>query len=302
LTLAGEAQRRLPQLLERWPKYLDAASAERFLNAKPRPTVWWLERTVWILSHTTTDFSRRSFGAWLVPHMLREVLKLDTIACFTAADLDAMLRQDDEIVAAWCKTERVGDDWAGALARAAGCSTGWVYERRKSLLAGYNIDLAIPFAYYRDLVFFGPNSFTKPKVRAALNAALARGDAATNLRLRQKAAEDFERRRTSVVGGPVRSPALLMSPKGAIPTKAVGVDQSGVGRPGADVRQLVPTGPVTNPTRGQEVRRPIPHRPAETASSSGGVSLESSLGPSCGAQISTVRQPRSGRIFIPPRA
>jgi hypothetical protein len=306
LTLVSEARRCLPQLLERWPNYLDAASAQRFLNEKPRSTVWWLERTVWILSHTTTDFSRRSFGAWLVPHMLREVLKLDTIAGFTAADFDAMLRQDDPVVAAWRKTERVEEDWAGALARAAGCSKGWVYEQRKQLLAQYDIDLEIPFAYYRDLVFFGPNSLTKPKVRAALNAALAGGDAATNLRLRQKAAKDFDRRRIGVVGGTVRSPALLMSPKVAIPTKDLGSDQSrtvrtvprhtslpGVGAvrggslvaegtsgalslsgstsagargQGADANQLVSTKPVTSPSQGPEVRPPVPHRPVEPGS------------------------------------
>jgi hypothetical protein len=314
LTLGGEAQRCLPQLLKKHPKYLDAASAQRFLNEKPRPTVWWLERSVGILSHTTTDFSRQSFGSWLIPEMLREVLKLDIIAGFTAADFDAMLRQDDEVVVAWRETERVEDDWAGALAQAAGCSKGWVYERRKQLLAKCKIDIKIPFAYYRDLVFFGPNSFTKPKVRAALNAALARGDAATNLRLRQKAAKDFERRRITVGGGTVRSPPLLMSPK--VVTQTLGSDQSGVGRAvpslaarspgvgavrggsliangisppalnlsggtpagargqGADVPQLVPTKQVTNPSRGQEVRRPVPHRPAQPASSgAGSVSL-----------------------------
>jgi hypothetical protein len=221
LTFAGEAQRRLPQLLKRWPKYLDAASAQRFLNEQPLSQVWWLERTVGILSHTTTDFSRQSFGSWLIPKMLREVLKLNTIAGFTAADLDVMLRQDQPVVAAWCKTEQAEDDWAGALAQAVGCSKGWVYAQRKSLLAQYHIDIALPFAFYRDLVFFGPNSLTKPKVRAALNAALARGDAATNLRLRQKAVTDFDRRRITVVGGTVRSPPLLMSPKVAI-DRAVG--------------------------------------------------------------------------------
>ena len=51
------------------------------------------------------------------------------------------------------------------------------------------------------------------KLRAALNAALARGDAATNLRLRQQAVKDFDRLRLGVVGAAVRGPLLLMSPK-----------------------------------------------------------------------------------------
>jgi len=226
LTLVGEARRRLPQLLKRRPNYLDAKSAQRFLTEEPRSTVWWLERAVWILSHTTTDFSRQSFGSLLIPEMLHEVLRLDSIAGFTSGGLDAMLQlQGDQVVAAWCRTERVEDDWAGALAQAAQCSKGWVYERRKQLLASHKIDIALPFAFYRDLVFFGPNSLIRPKDRAALNAALARGDAATNLRLRRQAAKDFDRRRIDVVGATVRAAPLLMSPKVAIDPKAVAHDQ-----------------------------------------------------------------------------
>ena len=236
LTLIGEARRRLPQLLQKRPKYFDATSAQRFLTEAPRSTVWWLQRAVWILAHTTTNFSRQSFGSWLVPKMLHEVLRLDSIAGFTSADLDALSRQKDQIVAAWCQTERVEDDWAGALAQAAQCSKGWVYERRKQLLAKFKIDIALPFAFYRDLVFYGPNSLTKPKDRAALNAALARGDAATNLRLRQEAVKDFDRRRLSVVGGTVQAPPLRMSPKVAIDRTVAKHDQP-------DVQSVAPREP-----------------------------------------------------------
>ena len=221
LTLIGEARRRLPQLLAARPKYLAASSAQRFMTEPPRPTVWWLERAIWILSRTTpNNHSRRSFGSWLIPEMLREVLRLHCIAGFTAADLHALLRQRDEVVAAWRRAERAEDDWAGALAQAAQCSKGWVYERRKQLLAKHKIYIALPFAFYRDLIFYGPNSVTKPQDRAALNAALARGDAATNLRLRQQAAKDFDRQCIGVAGASVRAPALLMSPKVAIEPKA----------------------------------------------------------------------------------
>ena len=307
LTLIGEPRRRLPRLLQKRPNYLDAKSAQRFLTEEPRPTVWWLERAVWILAHTTTDFSRQSFGSWLIPEMLREVLRLDSIAGFTSAGLDAVWQQQgDKVVAAWRQTERVEDDWAGALAQAAGCSKGWVYERRKKLLAKYKIDIARPFAFYRDLVFYGPNSLIKPKDRAALNTALARGDAATNLRLRRQAAKVFDRRRIDVVGGTVRAPPLLMSPKVAIEPKAVAHDQpdaqsvapaepdvdavlargsvgakgnspgalnlrgdthAGARGQGADARPATPAKPVTNPSQGQEVRRPAPHRPVQPPSS-----------------------------------
>jgi hypothetical protein len=217
LTLVGQAIRRLRQMLPEKPHYF-RKFARRFLTEAPRPTVWWLERAVWILAHTTTpDHARQSFGCWLIPQMLSEVLRLDTIASFTGANLHALLQEQDRVVAAWRRTERLEDDWAGALAQAAHCSKAWIYARRKQLLATSAIDIAFPFAFYRDLIFFGPNSLTPPKVRAALNAALARGDAATNLCLRQQAVKDFDRRRLRVVGASVSRPLLAMSPKVAIP-------------------------------------------------------------------------------------
>jgi hypothetical protein len=217
LTLVGEAIRRLRQMLPEKPQYF-RKFARRFLNEAPRPTVWWLERAVWILAHTTTpDHARQSFGSWLLPQMLRDVLRLDSIARFTAADLHALLQEKDRVVAAWRRTERLEDDWAGALAQAAHCSKAWIYARRQQLLATYSIDIAFPFAFYRDLIFFGPNSLTPPKLRAALNAALVRGDAATNLRLRQQAVKNFDRRRLTVVGASLSRPLLAMSPKVAIP-------------------------------------------------------------------------------------
>jgi hypothetical protein len=247
LTLVGEARRRLPQLLQKRPQYF--GGHQRFLSEAPGTTVWWLERAIWILSHTTTpDCSRGSFGSWLIPQMLRDVLKLDTIAGFTAADLDAMTRLDDPVVTAWRTTERVEDDWAGALAQAAQCARGWVYERRKHLLAKYKIDIKIHFAFYRDLVFFGPNSLTKPQHRAALIAALARGDAATNLRLRQQAVKDFDRRRLGVVGATVRSPPLLMSPKVALKSTAVAPDQP---RGGRALHSVAPPAPAVDTVKAQ---------------------------------------------------
>ena len=230
LTLIGAAIRLLPHLLKKRPQYFGGFE-QRFLNEKPRPTVWWLERAIWILAHATTgDCSRRSFGSWLIPEMLREVLHLDCIAGFTTANLQALGRQNDPVVAAWRQTERVVDDWAGALAQAAQCSKGWVYERRKQILAKYKIDIALPFAFYRDLAFYGPSSVTPPHDRAALNAALARGDAATNLRLRQRAVKDFDRRRIGVGDAPVTSPPLLMSPKVAIDRTIVEHDRPVEGR------------------------------------------------------------------------
>jgi hypothetical protein len=260
LTLVGAARRRLPRLLATRPGYLDANSARRFLTAAPQPTVWWTERAIGILALTTPpDCARRSFGAWLLPKMLREVLHLDSLAGFTAADLAAVLRQDDPVVAAWRRTECVADDWAGALAQAARCSKGWVYARRKQLLARCQIDIALPFAFYRDLIFYGPNSLTPPRDRAALNAALARGDAATNLRLRQQAVKEFDRQRRGVVGAAVTGPALLMSPKVAIAARTVAPAPPAAGRAIRSVAPREPAGdavPVREPV-GPRARPPL---------------------------------------------
>jgi hypothetical protein len=171
--------------------------------------------------------------------MLFEVLRLDTIASFTAADLHALLQKKGRVVAAWRSSERLEDDWAGALAQAAHCSKAWIYARRQQLLAKHKIDIAFPFAFYRDLIFFGPNSLTPPQVRAALNAALARGDAATNLRLRQRAVKHFDHRRLSVVGVSVSRPLLAMSPKVAIPPPTEDEHDG----PGEDLTTLPPVAP-----------------------------------------------------------
>ena len=77
--------------------------------------------------------------------MLREVLKLDTIGGFTVANLQALSQAADPVAAAWLEAAPAEDDWAGALARAAGRSQGWVYERRKWLLAKHKIDIKNSF-------------------------------------------------------------------------------------------------------------------------------------------------------------
>jgi hypothetical protein len=204
LTLVGEAIRRLRRMLPEKPQYF-RKFARRFLTETPQPTA------------ATPDHARQSFGCRLIPQMLRDVLRLDSIASFTAADLQALLQKKDRVVVAWRSTECLEDDWAGALAAAAKCSKAWVYARRQQLLTTHKIDIAFPFAFYRDLVFFGPNSVTPPHVRAALNAALMRGDAATNLRLRQQAVKHFDHRRLSVVGASLSRPLLAISPKVVIP-------------------------------------------------------------------------------------
>jgi hypothetical protein len=63
-----------------------------------------------------------------------------------------------------------------------------------------------------------------------------RAAAATNLRLRQQAVKDFDRRRLGVVGATVRAPPLLMSPKVAIDRTVAEHDQP-------DVQSVAPREP-----------------------------------------------------------
>ncbi len=68
----------------------------------------------------------------------------------------------------------------------------------------------LPNAFYRDALYFGANSVSKPKDRAATLAAQSGRDGDELLRLRDKAALDFDRLRREVVGAMIRAPLHLM--------------------------------------------------------------------------------------------
>ncbi len=164
--------------------------------------------------------------------VIRRVLRLDCIAGFRPGDLDALVASNDPITMAWRYEWSADlDDWAGALATRANCAKSSVCAQRKKVLRQQKIDIALPFAFYRDLLFFGPSSVTKPADRAAVNVALARGDAATNLRLRQNAVAEFDRRRIELIGRVIASPPLSVE---------VAVD-----RPAPEINQL-PAAPAVS--------------------------------------------------------
>ena len=74
-----------------------------FLSGEIEPTAWWLERAVFLLSLSWENdrLVRRSFAAWLVPHMLQKVLRLDVIAGFTSRGFHELCALDHEVAAAW---------------------------------------------------------------------------------------------------------------------------------------------------------------------------------------------------------
>ena len=141
-----------------------------FLAGEIEPTAWWLERAVFLLSLSWEHdrLVRRSFAAWLVPHMLQKVLRLDVIAGFTSRGFHELCALDHEVAAAWREIEDYGGkNWALCLAEAARCSSATVYNCRNEWLEQFGIDIALPHAFYRDMLFFAPNSLTDPRVRSA---------------------------------------------------------------------------------------------------------------------------------------
>jgi hypothetical protein len=82
LIIVHKARRKLDAWGDEGLKFFDFLSPEVFLREEPKPTVWWLQRAVFILSHYRQHgkFQRFSFGVWLVPYVEEDVLHFDAIA------------------------------------------------------------------------------------------------------------------------------------------------------------------------------------------------------------------------------
>jgi hypothetical protein len=187
-----------------------------FLSGEIEPTAWWLERAVFLLSLSWEHdrLVRRSFAAWLIPHMLQEVLRLDLIASFTSRGFDELCALDHEIAAAWREIEDYGDEnWARSLARAARCSPATVYNYRNKWVEEFGVDLALPYAFYRDMLFFAPSSLTDPEDRSAWLRAVRDGNGTAMVQSARRAQAVFYRLRTSVVGSAVRTDLRRMAVK-----------------------------------------------------------------------------------------
>jgi hypothetical protein len=187
-----------------------------FLAGEIEPTAWWLERAVFLLSLSWEHdrLVRRSFAAWLVPHMLQKVLRLDVISGFTSRGFHELCALDHEVAAAWREIEDYGsENWALSLARAAQCSPATVYNCRNEWLEQFGIDLALPHAFYRDMLFFAPNSLTDPGDRLAWLRAVRKGDGAAMVQSARRAQAVFYRLRTSVVGSAIRADLRRMAVK-----------------------------------------------------------------------------------------
>ena len=208
VAIAKAARQHLRRLQERGVVPLDEDFIDDFLSGEVEPTAWWLEAAIFILSHRLDDghLVRKSFGEWLLPYMINDTLRLKLITGFTREDLHRFVALDDKVAAAWRADESAEPrGWAGRLAEKAGCSIQTVYTRQKEWLKAHGIDIMVPYAFYRDLLFFGPPSMTRPQHRTALIAAVREQNGAKAIRLHERAATDFDRKRTEVVGATIKS-------------------------------------------------------------------------------------------------
>jgi hypothetical protein len=147
---------------------------------------------------------RRSFAKWLAPYVLRNRLRLNVITGFTSEDFHRLCAVEDEVATAWRDLDPLeSGNWARRLAASAKCSLQKVYQRRERWLDQFNIDIEMPYALYRDLLFFGPNSLTSPKARSGIIEAVRGGNGDVVVRLLDQAANDFDRDRTTIVAAAV---------------------------------------------------------------------------------------------------
>jgi len=281
MDIISEARRVLKKRRKLKSTFLDDLPAAQFLGGTPEQTAWWFERAVHVLTHRVSDgrMQSRSFANWLIPRMINSVLRLPGIVNCTPERLRAFLELDDPIVKAWHamkKFEPIG--WAKQLSDAAGVSKTTVYARQKEYVLKFHIDIGNPYAFYRDLEFFGPNSYTKPENRAALTAAIGGGEGDETLRLLAEASDNFFAQVENVVGKAISNPPALLPIKlaGAMsdqPKPAIGGASSG----GRSVPLL-----------------PAPIKPAQKKPSIAKPTLGMGKTPKAKAVASSVKPPKRG--------
>ncbi len=209
--LAEKAQR----LLDSWGadglEFFDFLAPLIFLREEPQSTLWWLMRSVFILSHQQRGgrFTRFSFGVWLVPYIETDVLHFDVIAGITAQGFHRLCGLSDPVAMAW-RSDKVAsrNGWAARLAKVAKVSEPTVYNRRDLWRDKFRIDIRFPLQLYSDILHFGQASTTKPENITKLLAAVQNEDAEAVLRLYAEALADFEHKRLTVL-----NPALLARPR-----------------------------------------------------------------------------------------
>src|SRR5271166_1021984 len=176
--IVREAQARLKLLSEHGVGFPGEAWVRSFRTEEVKPTARLLQRAIFVLSHRIEDgvLVRRSFAKWLAPRMIRRVLALNILARFRRDNFLRLGALEDPVAVAWRSDEAVkAGAWAKRLAKLAECSEATVYSRRDAWLKEYGIDIRMPHAWYRDVLYFGSASLTHPQDRSAYLVAVKKG-------------------------------------------------------------------------------------------------------------------------------
>lgn len=222
VAIVKKARRRLEAMLERGFPF-GGDWTDDFLNGEIAPSAWWLERAILVLSLRLKEGAmvRKSFAEWLVPYMIDRVLRLKVIAGLSRDNFHRLVALDDPVAVAWRADEPAKRGaWAARLVRKAACAQATVYSRREKWLLEFGIDIAVPHALYRDLLFLGPSSLTRPEDRSASLEAVWHRNGADAIRLHEKAARNLERQLAEIVRPTINSRLHAMEVKVARKTVA----------------------------------------------------------------------------------
>ena len=205
ISICKAAQRRMEEFPE-------ACSWSReFVEGSPEATAWWLERAVVALSREMDGgrVVRRSFAAWLLPKMLGEVTRLRALAKFSRAGFRRLEELDDPVAAAWREIERPkrGTLISEPIARSK-LKRATIYNRGRLWLDQFSIDILVPCGFYRDLLFYGPNSVMEVSERRDMVRAVDRKDGDASVRMLRQAARRFDEARRAVL-----RPAMEAKPR-----------------------------------------------------------------------------------------
>jgi hypothetical protein len=196
-SMVRAARRRVAVLIDRNERFREHAS--RIHDAEPNSAAQ-LSAAFCVLGYdpSADRLVRRSLADWLVRYLLHDVLRLDVIGKFTRQNLDRLSRLEDKVAVAWREMRaKPGQNYAKAIAAATGFSDQTVYDRRRTWLKEYGIDITIPVHFYRDLLSLASLSMARPDQRAALLSADT-ADAEALVRALSSAFADFDRRRSLV--------------------------------------------------------------------------------------------------------
>jgi hypothetical protein len=205
ISICKVAQRRMEALSKACPW------SREFVEGSPEATAWWLERAVVALSCEMDGgrVVRRSFAGWLLPKMLGEVTHLRALANFTRAGFRQLEELDDPVAAAWREIERPkGGTLISELIARSKLKRAAIYKRRRLWLDQFSIDILVPCGFYRDLLFYGPNSVMEISERRDMVRAVDRNDGDASVRMLRQAARRFDEGRSAVL-----RPAMEAKPR-----------------------------------------------------------------------------------------